>query len=61
MGWGNEQDVMARVQRLTQTLAQVSQRYGRQTQSLESADLRYVNGYALRLRGVSTWDSTAVR
>ncbi|MCE2677315.1 MAG: cell division protein FtsQ/DivIB [Burkholderiaceae bacterium] len=61
LGRGNEQDVMARVQRLTQTLAQVSQRYGRQTQSLESADLRYVNGYALRLRGVSTWDSTAVR
>ena len=61
LGRGNEQEVMARVQRLTQTLAQVSQRYGRQTQSLESADLRYVNGYALRLRGVSTLDSTATR
>ena len=61
LGRGNEQEVMARVQRLTQTLAQVSQRYGRQTHSLESADLRYVNGYALRLRGVSTLDSTATR
>lgn len=58
LGRGNAQEVVARVQRLTQTLAQVSQRYGRQTQSLESADLRYVNGYALRLRGVSTLDST---
>jgi cell division protein FtsQ len=53
--------VMARVQRLTQTLAQVSQRYGRQTQSLESADLRHINGYALRLRGVGTFDSTTTR
>ncbi|MFM7801144.1 MAG: cell division protein FtsQ/DivIB [Limnohabitans sp.] len=61
LGRGNEQEVMARVQRLTQTLAQVSQRYGRQTQSLESADLRYVNGYALRLRGVSTFESIATR
>ena len=55
------QEVMARVARLTQTLAQVSQRYGRPTQALESADLRYVNGYALRLRGVSTLESTATR
>lgn len=56
LGRGNEAEVMARVQRLTQTLAQVSQRYGRQAQALEAADLRHVNGYALRLRGVSTLD-----
>ena len=61
LGRGNEEEVVARVNRLTQTLAQVSQRYGRQTQALESADLRYVNGYALRLRGVSTLESTATR
>jgi cell division protein FtsQ len=61
LGRGNESEVMARVQRLTQTLAQVSQRYGRQTQSLESADLRHINGYALRLRGVGTFDSTTTR
>ena len=61
LGRGNETEVMARVQRLSQTLAQVSHRYGRQAQALESADLRHVNGYALRLRGVSTLDSTATR
>ena len=61
LGRGNESEVMARVQRLTQTLAQVSQRYGRQVQALESADLRHVNGYALRLRGVGTLDSTTTR
>jgi len=61
LGRGNEAEVMARVQRLTQTLAQVSQRYGRRAQALEAADLRHVNGYALRLRGVSTLDSTTTR
>ena len=61
LGRGNEAEVMARVQRLTQTLAQVSQRYGRHAQALEAADLRHVNGYALRLRGVSTLDSTTTR
>ncbi len=61
LGRGNESEVMARVQRLTQTLAQVSQRYGRHAQALESADLRHVNGYALRLRGVGTLDSTTTR
>lgn len=61
LGRGDEIEVMARVQRLTQTLAQVSQRYGRQAQALESADLRHVNGYALRLRGVGTLDLTTTR
>lgn len=61
LGRGQESEVMTRVQRLTQTLAQVSQRYGRQAQALESADLRHVNGYALRLRGVGTLDSTITR
>ena len=61
LGRGNEAEVMARVQRLTQTLAQVSQRYGRHAQALEAADLRHVNGYALRLRGVGTLDSTTTR
>ena len=61
LGRGNQDEVIARVNRLTQTLAQVSQRYGRPPQALESADLRHTNGYALRLRGVSTLDTTAVR
>jgi cell division protein FtsQ len=61
LGRGTSEEVMVRVQRLTQTLAQVSQRYGRQAQALETADLRHVNGYALRLRGVSTLNSTTTR
>ncbi len=61
LGRGQQAEVLARVQRFTQTMAQVSQRYGRQAQSLEAADLRHVNGYALRLRGVSTLDSTTTR
>lgn len=61
LGRGTQEEVMARVSRLTQTLALVSQRFGRQTQALDSADLRHVSGYALRLRGVSTLETTATR
>jgi cell division protein FtsQ len=32
----------------------VTSRYGRQASAIESADLRHENGYAIRLRGVST-------
>jgi cell division protein FtsQ len=32
----------------------VSSRYGRNPEALETADLRHENGYALRLRGVTT-------
>ena len=32
-------------------MSQVSSRYGR---DLESADLRYSNGYAIKLKGVTT-------
>ena len=51
LGQGPLGDVTARVQRFIATLAQVSSRYSR---DFESADLRYANGYALRLRGVTT-------
>jgi cell division protein FtsQ len=61
LGRGTSDEVLVRVERMTLTLAQVTQRYGRQTQSLEAADLRHVNGYALRLRGVSTLTSTTTR
>ena len=53
LGHGSLDDVQVRTQRFTATLTQVSSRYGR---DLESADLRYGNGYALRLRGVTTVD-----
>ena len=54
LGRGTAEEVLARVDRMTSTLAQVASRYGRRVDALESADLRHENGYALRLRGVST-------
>jgi cell division protein FtsQ len=54
MGRGGVADVSARVQRFLQTLTQVTTRYARRASALESADLRHENGYAIRLRGVST-------
>jgi cell division protein FtsQ len=51
LGHGSVDDVSARTQRFLATLTQVSSRYGR---DMESADLRYGNGYALKLRGVTT-------
>jgi cell division protein FtsQ len=54
LGQGNLADIEARAQRFVGTLTQVSSRYGR---DLESADLRYGNGYAVRLRGVTTFDA----
>ena len=47
-------DDMARVRRFLKTLTQVTTRYSRRASALESADLRHENGYAVRLRGVST-------
>lgn len=54
MGRGSVEDVSARVQRFLKTLTQITSRYGRHASSVESADLRHDNGYALKLRGVST-------
>ena len=51
LGHGSTQEVVARTERFIATLGQVSSRYGRE---LESADLRYSSGYAIRLRGVTT-------
>ncbi len=54
LGRGNTEEVGARLHRFLKTLTQVTTRYGRQASALESADLRHENGYAIRLRGVST-------
>jgi len=54
LGRGSVDDVVARVDRFLKTLTQVTTRYGRTFSALESADLRHENGYALRLRGVTT-------
>lgn len=51
LGQGSVEDITARTQRFISTLTQVSSKYGRH---LESADLRYSNGYAIKLRGVTT-------
>ena len=54
LGRGDVQEVVARTQRFTQTLTQVSARYGRRPDALLSADLRHGDGYAVRFRGVAT-------
>jgi cell division protein FtsQ len=54
LGHGTQQEISDRLQLFFKTLTQVASRYGRTVTSLLSADLRYDNGYALRLRGVST-------
>ena len=51
LGHGSVADIEGRTQRFIATLNQVSSRYGR---DLESADLRYSNGYAIKLKGVTT-------
>ena len=54
LGRGDVAEVAGRVQRFVRTLTQVTSRYGRRPDTLVSADLRYGDGYALRLRGVGT-------
>ena len=51
MGRGSDDEVAARTARFVATLGQVTSRYQR---PLEYADLRHNDGYAVRLRGVST-------
>jgi cell division protein FtsQ len=51
IGPGSIDDIVPRVQRFVATVPQTSSRFGR---GIASADLRYPNGYALRLHGVST-------
>ena len=52
LGRGSEDEVAARAERFAATLTQVTSRY--QRRPIEYADLRHHDGYALRLRGVST-------
>lgn len=51
LGRGTPEELLARVQRFTGTLSQLTARY---PGALQSVDLRYPNGYALRMRGVTT-------
>ena len=61
LGRGNADEVLPRVERFLKTLNQVVSRYGRQPSAIESADLRHENGYAIRLRGVSTTQPDALK
>jgi cell division protein FtsQ len=58
LGHGAPAEVAARTQRFVQTVTQVASRYGRTPEALVSADLRYGEGYALKLRGVATTGDT---
>lgn len=51
LGRGSPDELLARTQRFTATLSQLTERY---VGALQSVDLRYPNGYALRMRGVTT-------
>ena len=53
LGHGSAADVQARTRRFIDTVTHVASRFGR---DVESADLRYGSGYALKLRGVTTGD-----
>ena len=51
LGRGTADEVLARAQRFARTVGQVTAQYQR---PLEYADLRHGEGYAVRLRGIST-------
>jgi cell division protein FtsQ len=51
LGRGSHEELLARTERFVGTVAQLSSRYQR---PVEYADLRHHEGYALRLKGVST-------
>jgi cell division protein FtsQ len=57
LGRGSEEELLARSERFVRTLAQATAQYTQQP--LEYADLRHADGYALRLRGVSTTSPSA--
>jgi cell division protein FtsQ len=54
LGRGADDELVARVDRLARTLAQVSSRFGDKPRAMVAADLRHPDGYALRLAGIST-------
>ncbi|MBR6976278.1 MAG: cell division protein FtsQ/DivIB [Ottowia sp.] len=56
LGKGAAAELAQRLERFAATAAQVAARHKRSVQSIESADLRYNSGYAIRLRGVGTVD-----
>ena len=59
LGRGSTEEVVARARRFVDTLTQAASRYGRTPEALVAADLRHADGYAIRLRGVSTVNADA--
>jgi cell division protein FtsQ len=54
LGRGRSEEVVTRTERFLRTVKQVAAQYGRTVASVEGADLRHNEGYALRMRGVTT-------
>ncbi|MBU1443770.1 MAG: cell division protein FtsQ/DivIB [Gammaproteobacteria bacterium] len=54
LGRGTADEVVARTQRFLKSVTPVASQYGRNITAIEGADLRHTDGYALRLRGVTT-------
>jgi cell division protein FtsQ len=54
LGQGAPADLASRFWQFAATAAQVAGRHQRSARDIESADLRHMGGYALRLRGVGT-------
>jgi cell division protein FtsQ len=55
LGRGSDDELLARAARFVATVGEVTTRYHR---PIESADLRHIDGYAVRLKGVTTTAST---
>ena len=54
LGRGQGDEVVERTERFLRTVQPVARQYGRNMDAVEGADLRHNEGYALRLRGVTT-------
>ncbi|MEY5099215.1 MAG: hypothetical protein RJA36_1934 [Pseudomonadota bacterium] len=52
LGRGQPEELLARARLFSATVPQLNERYGRRR--LETVDLRYPSGYAVRMRGVKT-------
>jgi cell division protein FtsQ len=61
LGRGSTEEVVARGQRFVHTVTQVTSKYGRRPEALVTADLRYPDGYAVKLRGVATTEVATKR
>jgi cell division protein FtsQ len=60
LGRGTPAELAARNEVFMRTVTQVAADYQRGLSALESADLRYAQGYAIKLRGVATVDTAAL-